>query len=213
MESRRTDVKWRNNMFKDYVMSTLGNCKFDADTGSAGSAETNEVVETATEKETSAENTQSEKTEKMFSRDELAKIVAAETKKAVEQAEARRKLSDEEKAKFDLDQEREAFEQEKVALQKERNETTVLKFLAAEKLPESLSGVFTPLLADSDTLEKALTEVSKSFRTALDDAVNERLKRNIDDINVSSGSAKESVGEQLAKELNQQAKAETSYWK
>lgn len=203
-------------MFKEYVMSMMNHQKFEADTGANGGGSAEGAQEGAEEQEenNNPDESESKKTEdKLFSRGELAKIVAVETKKAVEEAEKRRGLSEDEKAKLDLEKEREVLEQEKVQLQQEKNETVVLKFLASEKLPESLSSVFTPLLADSETLEKAMSEVATSFRTALDEAVNERLKRSTDTPATGGNSNKLSIGEQMAKELNQQKQTEVDFWK
>ena len=151
--------------------------------------EENKVVETSTEeveaqvKETEKEATKEVKQEKTFSRDELAKIMAAEKEKWQAELEAEKtqaeklaKMNAEEKIAFERDQ----LKAELESLRQEKAKADMTK-TARGMLAEADVNISEDLLASLVTEEAEATKTNvdsfiKSFKDEVDKAVKEALK-------------------------------------
>lgn len=139
-----------------------------------------------------------------------------EADKKIKDAEKKGQMSAEEKAQYELQQERDQLEADRVALKRDKDEASVIKRLATDKLPDSLSNVLTPLFGgDEKNLEEAYGNVSKAFREAVEQAVNIRLADSADNpAGNNGGGGKESIGSQYAKNANSRTKADNdTFWK
>lgn len=139
-----------------------------------------------------------------------------EAEKRIQDAEKKGQMSAEEKAQYELQQERERLEADRVALKRDKDETSVIKRLSTDKLPDSLSTVFAPLFGgDEKNLDEAYVNVSKAFREAVEQAVNIRLAGSADNpAGNGGGSDAESIGSQYAKNANSRTKADNdNFWK
>lgn len=151
--------------------------------------EENKVVEASTEgveaqaKETEKEATKEVKQEKTFSRDELAKIMAAEKEKWQAELEAEKtqaeklaKMNAEEKIAFERDQ----LKAELESLRQEKAKADMTK-TARGMLAEADINISEDLLASLVTEEAEATKTNvdsfiKSFKDEVDKAVKEALK-------------------------------------
>lgn len=151
--------------------------------------EENKVVENSTEeveaqaKETEKEATKEVKQEKTFSRDELAKIMAAEKEKWQAELEAEKtqaeklaKMNAEEKIAFERDQ----LKAELESLRQEKAKADMTK-TARGMLVEADVNISEDLLASLVTEEAEATKTNvdsfiKSFKEEVDKAVKEALK-------------------------------------
>ncbi|EOH79257.1 DUF4355 domain-containing protein [Enterococcus casseliflavus] len=139
-----------------------------------------------------------------------------EAEKRIQDAEKKGQMSAEEKAQYELQQERERLEADRVALKRDKDETSVIKRLSTDKLPDSLSTVLAPLFGgDEKNLDEAYGNVSKAFREAVEQAVNIRLAGSADNpAGNGGGSDAESIGSQYAKNANSRTKADNdNFWK
>lgn len=139
-----------------------------------------------------------------------------EAEKRIQDAEKKGQMSAEEKAQYELQQERERLEADRVALKRDKDETSVIKRLSTDKLPDSLSTVLAPLFGgDEKNLDEAYGNVSKAFREAVEQAVNIRLAGSADNpAGNGGGSDTESIGSQYAKNANSRTKADNdTFWK
>ncbi|MDB1693327.1 DUF4355 domain-containing protein [Enterococcus casseliflavus] len=139
-----------------------------------------------------------------------------EAEKRIQDAEKKGQMSAEEKAQYELQQERERLETDRVALKRDKDETSVIKRLSTDKLPDSLSTVLAPLFGgDEKNLDEAYVNVSKAFREAVEQAVNIRLAGSADNpAGNGGGSDAESIGSQYAKNANSRTKADNdNFWK
>lgn len=139
-----------------------------------------------------------------------------EADKKIKDAEKKGRMSAEEKAQYELQQEREQLEADRVALKRDKDEAGVIKRLSADKLPDTLSTVLTPLFGgDEKNLDEAYGNVSKAFRDAVEQAVNIRLAGSADNpAGNNGGNDKESIGSQYAKNANSRTKATNDdFWK
>lgn len=140
----------------------------------------------------------------------------AESEKRIKEAEQKGQMTAEEKAQYELQQERDQLEADRVALQRDKDETGIIKRLSSDKLPDSLSTVLAPLYGGEEKeLEKAYVDVSKAFRDAVEQAVNIRLAESADNPAGNSGNnGNESIGSQYAKNANSRMKADNdNFWK
>jgi hypothetical protein len=140
----------------------------------------------------------------------------AESEKRIQDAEKKGQMTAEEKAQYELQQEREQLEADRVALKRDKDEAGIIKRLNSEKLPDSLSAVLTPLFGgDEKSLEEAYDNVSRAFRDAVEQAVNVRLAGSADNPAGNGGSSvNESIGSQFAKNANSRTKADNdNFWK
>lgn len=139
-----------------------------------------------------------------------------EAEKRIKDAEKKGQMSAEEKAQYELQQERERLEADRVTLKRDKDETSVIKRLSTDKLPDSLSTVLAPLFGgDEKNLDEAYVNVSKAFREAVEQAVNIRLAGSADNpAGNGGGSDAESIGSQYAKNANSRTKADNdNFWK
>lgn len=139
-----------------------------------------------------------------------------EADKKIKDAEKKGQMSAEEKAQYELQQERDQLEADRVALKRDKDEAGVIKRLATDKLPDSLSTVLAPLFGgDEKNLDEAYGTVSKAFREAVEQAVNIRLAGSADNpAGNGGGSEAESIGSQYAKNANSRTKADNdNFWK
>lgn len=139
-----------------------------------------------------------------------------EADKKIKDAEKKGQMSAEEKAQYELQQERDQLEADRVALKRDKDEAGVIKRLATDKMPDSLSNVLAPLFGgDEKNLDEAYGNVSKAFREAVEQAVNIRLAGSADNpAGNGGGSDTESIGSQYAKNANSRTKADNdNFWK
>lgn len=137
-----------------------------------------------------------------------------EQQKKLEEAEKKGKMTAEEKAQYDLKQEREALEADRLSLKKDKDEALTIKKLASDKLPDDLSAVFGPLYGSEEkTLEDAYTNVSKAFRDAVEQAVNVRLAGSASNPAGNGGSStSETTASKMAKEANTRNESHDDLW-
>lgn len=139
-----------------------------------------------------------------------------EADKKIKDAEKKGQMSAEEKAQYELQQERDQLEADRVALKRDKDEAGVIKRLSTDKLPDLLSTVLAPLFGgDEKNLDEAYGNVSKAFREAVEQAVNIRLAGSADNpAGNGGGSEAESIGSQYAKNANSRTKADNdNFWK
>lgn len=132
----------------------------------------------------------------------------------IKDAEKKGKMTAEEQAQYELQQERDQLEADRLSLKCEKDEATTIKRLATDKLPDSLSGTLKPLYGgDEEQLEEAYQAISKSFRDAVESAVNERLASNATPpAGQNSRNSKESIGSRAAKAANERTAPRTDLW-
>lgn len=133
------------------------------------------------------------------------------TQSMLEQERQKASMSTEERMQADIEQQKQELEQQRLELQKERDEATLIKQLNADKLPSELVEVFRPLFGgEQKNIESQYKAVSKVFRDAVQNAVNERMLSNSQNKpsgNGGNGNASESRGARFAKEANAKNKA------
>lgn len=137
-----------------------------------------------------------------------------EQQKKLKDAENKGKMSAEEQAQYELQQEREQLEADRLSLKHDKDEAATIKRLASDKLPDSLASAMTPLYGgDEEALETAYQAISKSFREAVETAVNERLAISADaPAGNNSGSSVESTGSKAAKQANARSGSKSNLW-
>lgn len=139
-----------------------------------------------------------------------------EADKKIKDAERKGQMTAEEKVQYELKQERDQLEADRVALKRDKDEAGVIKRLSTDKLPDSLSTVLAPLFGGEEkNLDEAYGNVSKAFREAVEQAVNIRLAGSADNpAGNGGGSGKESIGSQYAKNANSRTKPDNdNFWK
>ncbi|MBL1228141.1 DUF4355 domain-containing protein [Enterococcus sp. BWB1-3] len=136
-----------------------------------------------------------------------------EAQERIKEAERKGKMTAEEQAKYELDKEKEQLAKERQAIQRDRDETSIIKRLTDDQLPSSLSKTLAPLCGgDPEQLEEAYKELSKSFQESVEEAVNKRLAHSAGapgSFNSRTGGNEVgSTGQRLAKQnLNQQTES------
>ena len=101
---------------------------------------------------------------------------------ALEEAQKLSKLSENEKAEYQAQKEREAFEAERQAFYEERDafnrdryKATIEQELQSKGLPTSLSDMLCTM--DAEAVNQKITELSESFGASISNQINERLKQ------------------------------------
>ena len=194
---------------------------FAADTGSTGDGDQNTPPADSNNEQTPPDGTsteESQETGKTFTRDDVAKMIAAETKKAVTSAEEKWRAEKDEAKKLAEMDDKEKTDYEKQKLQAE------IDALKKEKTLAEMANTATSMLADKGIKanEGILSFVVKDSA----ESTSERVKTFIDLINVERETIKEdfekrlgsklpldgttsttlSRGAQMAKEINNQTK-------
>lgn len=133
------------------------------------------------------------------------------TQSMLEQEREKANMSTEERLKADIEQQKAELEQQRLELQKEKDEASLIKQLNADKLPSELVEVFRPLFGgEQKNIEAQYKAVSKVFRDAVQNAVNERMLSNSQNKpsgNGGTGTTKQSRAERFAKQANAKNKA------
>lgn len=133
------------------------------------------------------------------------------TQSMLEQEREKANMSAEERLKADIEQQKAELEQQRLELQKERDEASLIKQLNADKLPSELVEVFRPLFGgEQKTIDAQYKAVSKVFRDAVQNAVNERMLSNSQNKpsgNGGTGTTTQSRAESFAKQANAKNKA------
>lgn len=75
-----------------------------------------------------------------------------EADKKIKDAEKKGQMSAEEKAQYELQQERDQLKADRVALKRDKDEAGLIKRLATDKLPDSLSTVLAPLFGGDERI-------------------------------------------------------------
>ena len=101
---------------------------------------------------------------------------------ALEEAQKLSKLSEQEKAEYQAQKEREAFEaerqlfyEERDAFNRDRYKATIEQELQSKGLPTSLSDMLCTM--DAEAVNQKITELSESFGASISNQINERLKQ------------------------------------
>lgn len=138
----------------------------------------------------------------------------AESEKRIKEAEQKGQMTAEEKAQYELQQERDQLEADRLALKRDQAEATTIKKLATDKLPDGLSVVLNPLYGGEEKdLDEAYTSVSKAFRDAVEQAVNIRLAGSADKpAGTSNASGMETMATKMAKEANGRNESHDDLW-
>ncbi|WP_288746453.1 DUF4355 domain-containing protein [uncultured Enterococcus sp.] len=138
----------------------------------------------------------------------------AESEKRIKEAEQKGQMTAEEKAQYELQQERDQLEADRLALKRDQAEATTIKKLATDKLPDGLSVVLNPLYGGEEKdLDEAYTSVSKAFRDAVEQAVNIRLAGSADKpAGASNASSTETMATKMAKEANGRNESHDDLW-
>ena len=138
----------------------------------------------------------------------------AESEKRIKEAEQKGQMTAEEKAQYELQQERDQLESDRLALKRDQAEATTIKKLATDKLPDGLSVVLNPLYGGEEKdLDEAYTSVSKAFRDAVEQAVNIRLAGSADKpAGASNASGMETMATKMAKEANGRNESHDDLW-
>lgn len=135
----------------------------------------------------------------------------SKTQSMLEQEREKANMSTEERLKADIEQQKADLEQQRLELQKERDEASLIKQLNADKLPSELVEVFRPLFGgEQKNIEAQYKAVSKVFRDAVQNAVNERMLSNSQNKpsgNGGTGTVTQSRAERFAKQANAKNKA------
>lgn len=132
------------------------------------------------------------------------------TQSMLEQEREKANMSAEERLKADIEQQKAELEQQRLELQKERDEASLIKQLNADKLPSELVEVFRPLFGgEQKNIDAQYKAVSKVFRDAVQNAVNERMLSNSQNKPSGNGGtgATQSRAESFAKQANAKNKA------
>ncbi|GGC87861.1 DUF4355 domain-containing protein [Enterococcus wangshanyuanii] len=138
-----------------------------------------------------------------------------ETKEKLEAAERKGKMTAEELAKAEIEEQRTSLEKERQEVQREKDEAAIIKKLSADKLPDTLASALQPLFGQGeDILNSTYDAISKSFRESVESAVNLRLARSAEtpaygqpNSEIKAGD----TGKRLA-EQNTPSKTESSYF-
>lgn len=138
----------------------------------------------------------------------------AESEKRIKEAEQKGQMTAEEKAQYELQQERDQLEADRLALKRDQAEATTIKKLATDKLPDGLSVVLNPLYGGEEKdLDEAYTSVSKAFRDAVEQVVNIRLAGSADKpAGTSNASGMETMATKMAKEANGRNESHDDLW-
>ena len=135
----------------------------------------------------------------------------SKTQSMLEQEREKANMSAEERLKADIEQQKAELEQQRLELQKEKDEASLIKQLNADKLPSELVEVFRPLFGgEQKNIDAQYKAVSKVFRDAVQNAVNERMLSNSQNMpsgNGGTGTATQSRAERFAKQANAKNKA------
>lgn len=135
----------------------------------------------------------------------------SKTQSMLEQEREKANMSAEERLKADIEQQKAELEQQRLELQKEKDEASLIKQLNADKLPSELVEVFRPLFGgEQKNIEEQYKAVSKVFRDAVQNAVNERMLSNSQTMpsgNGGTGTTTQSRAERFAKQANAKNKA------
>lgn len=135
----------------------------------------------------------------------------SKTQSMLEQEREKANMSTEERLKADIEQQKAELEQQRLELQKEKDEASLIKQLNADKLPSELVEVFRPLFGgEQKNIEAQYKAVSKVFRDAVQNAVNERMLSNSQNKpsgNGGTGTVTQSRAERFAKQANAKNKA------
>lgn len=135
----------------------------------------------------------------------------SKTQSMLEQEREKANMSTEERLKADIEQQKQELEQQRLELQKEKDEASLIKQLNADKLPSELVEVFRPLFGgEQKNIEAQYKAVSKVFRDAVQNAVNERMLSNSQNKpsgNGGTGTVTQSRAERFAKQANAKNKA------
>lgn len=128
-----------------------------------------------------------------------------EAQAKIKAAEKKGQMTAEEKAQFELDQQRQELEKERLGIQREKDEAATIKKLTEEKLPISLAKALTPLYGgEQDTLDATFEEIAKTFRESLEEAVNARLASSAGAPGSNSGGAGGNEAGSYGKRLGKQ---------
>ncbi|CAI3296861.1 hypothetical protein CIRMBP1257_00521 [Enterococcus cecorum] len=135
----------------------------------------------------------------------------SKTQTMLEQEREKANMSTEERLKADIEQQKQELEQQRLELQKEKDEASLIKQLNADKLPSELVEVFRPLFGgEQKNIDDQYKAVSKVFRDAVQNAVNERMLSNSQNKpsgNGGTGTVTQSRAERFAKQANAKNKA------
>lgn len=131
------------------------------------------------------------------------------TQSMLDQEREKANMSAEERLKADIEQQKQELEQQRLELQKERDEASLIKKLNADKLPSELVEMFRPLFGgEQKNIDSQYKAVSKVFRDAVQNAVDERMIANSQN-KPSGNGGNNGPGESRAERFAKQANAKT----
>lgn len=127
-----------------------------------------------------------------------------QTQSKLAEAEKKGKMTAEEQKEFELQQAREELELERLEIQKDKDESSTIKRLSADKLPDALSQVLTPLYGgDADLLNEVYSAVTTAYRESVKQGVKDSLAASAEIPSNLGGASSNETGS-LGKRLAQQ---------
>lgn len=157
-----------------------------------------------------AQKTEDGKESKTFTQDDLNKIISdrltkerkkwdeelsSKVEEAKTEAQKLAKMNAEQKAEYERKQLEEQLTKREAELTKRELRATALETLAEKGLPKQLAEVL--VYTDAEATNKSIDAVEKSFRDAVEQAVNDRLKNSTPPKTGGSGGTPSSLEEQI----------------
>lgn len=142
----------------------------------------------------------------------IAKNEKAQQEKIEKEVEARlakkadyAKLSEDERQKRELDDERNAFQEEKAKFEHEKLVVQLQSDLVKKGLPAELAETFA-LHTDQEKALEAVSALEKSFKDAVAEGIKQSLRQETPSLGANSGSKQSNYGEQLANKFTRNSK-------
>ncbi|MDN5446620.1 MAG: DUF4355 domain-containing protein [Lactococcus lactis] len=121
------------------------------------------------------------------------------------------KLNEQQRSELEKQQQDEALANREADITRRELRAQSLEQLAERDLPKELIDVV--VLTDAESCKNSVEAIEKSFRSAVENAVNKRLASSAENpAGNGGGSGKESVGSQYAKQANGRSESKTNLW-
>lgn len=180
---------YKNNNFPFLRVGDLQ--KFAGDEGNGGTDPNGGTDQNGGGNQPPDDDNKGSKEDKTFTQDDLNKIISdrlskerkkwdeefqAKVEEAKTEAQKLAKMNAEQKAEYERQQLEEKLNKREKEITRRELRATALETLAEKSLPKQLADILD--YTDADSTNKSIEAVEKSFREAVEQAVNERLKGN-----------------------------------